>query len=229
MNCIIVDDEEMSRNSLKQLIEKTEFLTLVGECSNGLEAINLINTTEVDLMFLDVEMPEVDGMSLLESLDNPPLVVLVTSSEKHAVKAFEYSVLDYLVKPIELTRFLKSIEKAKEVYDAVQYDLGNNREIFVKSDLKIVRINLDDILYVEALADYVIIATTQNKHIVHSTMKGMENKLPTNTFVRAHRSYIVNINKIDSIENNDVIIQKKSIPIGASYKDTLIGALKFLL
>jgi DNA-binding LytR/AlgR family response regulator len=229
MNCIIVDDDEMSRNSIRQLIEKTDFLTLVGECNNGLEAINMVKSSNVDLMFLDVEMPEVDGMALLDTLDDPPLIILVTSSEKYAVKAFEYSVLDYLVKPIELTRFLKSIEKAKEVYDAVQYDLGNNREIFVKSDLKIIRINLDDILYVEALADYVIIATTNSKHIVHSTMKGMESKLPSNMFVRAHRSYIVNINKIDSIENNDIIIQKKSIPIGASYKDTLIGTLKFLL
>ncbi len=229
MNCIIVDDEELSRSALRQLVLKTDYLHLVAECTNGLEAANELKRNDVDIMFLDVEMPELSGLDLLKSLDNPPLIILVTSSEKHAVKAFEYSVLDYLVKPVEHSRFLKSVEKAKDVYDAVQFDATNTKEIFVKSDLKIVRINLDDILYIEALADYVIIAATNNKHIVHSTMKGMEAKLPGTNFVRAHRSYIVNVNKIDTIENNDIIIQKKAIPVGASYKESLIGSLRFLL
>ncbi len=229
MKCIIVDDEELSRNTLKHFVEKTDFLELVAVCPNAIEANNLLAKEDIDLMFLDVSMPELTGIEFIKSLDNPPLVILVTSSTEHAVEAFEYNVLDYLVKPAEYARFLKAVNKAKEKYEAIQVGNENSNEIFVKSDFKIVRINLDDVLFVEALADYVIINTVNGKYIVHSTMKGMESKLPNNKFIRVHRSYIVNLNRIDSIEDSCVVITKKIIPIGASHKDGLMARLKFLL
>ena len=229
MKCLIVDDEEISRHTLKLFVEKTNFLELVQVCSSAIEANNIIAKEDIDLIFLDVSMPELTGIEFIKSLDNPPMVILVTSSTEHAVEAFEYNVLDYLLKPVEYSRFMKAVNKAKEKYEAVTLSQDNSNEIFVKSDFKIVRLNLDEILFVEALADYVIINTGSSKLIVHSTMKGMESKLPVNKFIRVHRSFIVNIAKIDSIEDSCVVINKKIISIGASHKDNLMTRLKFLI
>jgi DNA-binding LytR/AlgR family response regulator len=227
MRCMIVDDDILSRSIIKHFIENTNFLTLAHSCESAIEAANILKTEQIDIMYLDVEMPEMTGLELLETLDKPVEVILITSAKDYAVEAFEYKVTDYLVKPIEYSRFLKASIKAKENIEL--FSKGDSKDHFyIKTDSKIVKINFKDLLYIEALADYVIINTTSNKFIVHSTMKSLEQKLPLHDFVRVHRSYIVNVNKIESIEDLSINIDKKIIPIGASYKENFMSRLNFL-
>ncbi|WMJ73678.1 LytTR family DNA-binding domain-containing protein [Cytophagaceae bacterium ABcell3] len=227
MDCLIIDDEEMSRNIVKHFVEQTDALNLVGVCSNAIEAGNILSKGKVDLIFLDVEMPEMSGYDLIQSLSTSPEIILITAKKDHAAEAFDYDVTDYLVKPITYPRFLKAINKAlkknKEAF-------GNNdlKDLYVRSDAKIVKINLADVLYIEALADYIMIITSTGKHIVHSTMKGFQSRLPEEKFARVHRSYIVNLDKIETIENLNVVIQKKYIPIGAFYKESFMKRLNML-
>ncbi len=232
MNCLVVDDEEFSRNVVKIFVEKTDKLKLVGECENAIDAFNMLKKKDIDVIFLDVEMPEMTGMDLIKSMDNLPQVVLITARKDYAIEAFEYSVTDYLVKPINYPRFLKAVEKVtKNHQEGEGNDIlpsNNQEDIYVKSDSKIVKINLNNILFVEALSDYVIINTPEKRYIVHSTMKGIAQKLPDHIFSRVHRSYIVNINKIESIEDTNIIMPKKNIPIGASYKAKFMKKLNFL-
>jgi len=232
MNCLIVDDEEMSRNMVRHFVEQTEFLNLVGVCENAIEASNIINKEKIDVVFLDIEMPQMSGYELLDTfVDNPPQVILVTAKKDHAVEAFNYDVTDYLVKPLTYGRFLKAITRAQERLNYMQTASGSGRrheELYVRSESRIVRVKYDDIMYVEALADYIMIFTEDNKYIVHSTMKGFQSRLPQDQFVRLHRSYILNINKIEAIENLFVLVNKKHIPIGASYKEDFLNRLNLL-
>jgi DNA-binding LytR/AlgR family response regulator len=228
MNCIIVDDEEMSRNIVKHFVEQTSGLALLHVCANAIEASNFLQEKAVDIIFLDIEMPEMSGLDLLKVLTTKPEVILITSKNDRAVEAFEYSVTDYLLKPITYPRFLQAVAKAKEnreLRPAVT-DLPN--DIYIRADSKIVKINLKDLLYVEALADYVMLHTVSNRYIAHSTMKGIERKLTPKEFIRIHRSYIINTEKIDAIEDLSVLINKKYIPIGTSYKESFIKRLNIL-
>lgn len=229
MTCIIVDDEEMSRNIVRHFVEQTSFLTLVHQCSDAIEAANVLGQTSVDLLFLDIEMPQMSGMDLIKSLQLKPQVIFITSRSDYAVEAFEYNVTDYLVKPITYARFLKAVTKAKDTFDTLQPIHLYSKDLYIKSDSKIVKINLKDLLYVEALADYVMMYTASgNRHVVHATMKGVEKKLNSGEFIRVHRSYIVNIEKIEAIEDLSIVINKKLIPIGASYKENFLKKLNIL-
>lgn len=229
MNCLVVDDEEFSRNIMKMYIQKTDGLNLIGECENALEAFNKLKSTEIDLVFLDVEMPEMTGIELLKALDDMPQIILVTSRMDYAVEAFEYSVTDYLVKPVQYPRFLKAVSKAENTSKAAGVTVENTTdEVFVKADSKIIKLKLSDVIYVEALSDYVIINTDARKYIIHSTMKGLEKKLPEGSFIRVHRSYIVNFNRIESIQDLNVVMPGKTIPIGASYKSRFMKKLNML-
>lgn len=228
MNCIIVDDDEMSRAIVKHFVEQTQFLNLVGICTDAIQAANTLQSTAVDLIFLDVEMPEMTGMELVKSLTSKPQVVIISSRADYAVEAFEYSIADYLVKPISYARFLKAVEKVRDAFDAQSGGNGQSQDLYIKTDAKIVKITLKELLYVEALADYVILHTATARYIVHSTMKGIEKKLSDGSFARIHRSYIINTEKIESIEDLSVVINKKYIPIGASYKDTFLKRLNIL-
>ncbi|MCU0352724.1 MAG: LytTR family DNA-binding domain-containing protein [Cytophagales bacterium] len=226
MNCIIVDDDEMSRTIVKHFVEQTQSLNLVGVCADAIEAANTLQNTAVDLIFLDVEMPEMTGMELVKSLNVKPHVVIISSRTDYAVEAFEYSIADYLVKPITYARFLKAVERVREPQDLAVS--GSSSDLFIKTDSKIVKVSLKDLLYVEALADYVILHTNNARYIVHSTMKAIEKKLSEASFIRIHRSFIVNTEKIESIEDLSVVINKKFIPIGASYKDGFLKRLNIL-
>lgn len=229
MNCIIVDDEEMSRKVIQHFVEQTASLTLTQVCSNAIEAANYLQHSPVDLIFLDIEMPHMSGMELVKSLSAKPQIVFITSRAEHAVEAFEQNVTDYLVKPVTYARFLKAVHKAKEIQETHQPVRLHARDLYIKTDSKIVKVNLKDLLYVEALADYVMVYTaTGHRYVVHSTMKGIEKKLLSDEFARVHRSYIVNMEKIDAIEDLSIIINKKFIPIGASYKDNFIKKLNIL-
>jgi DNA-binding LytR/AlgR family response regulator len=225
MDCLIIDDEEMSREMVKSFVQQTETLNLLGVCADAIEANNFLTKNKVDLIFLDVEMPKMSGYDLIESLTDPPMIILITSKKDHAVEAFEYDVVDYLLKPLTYPRFLKAITKAQESMSSSRIKLTQEDELYVRTDSKIVKLNLNDILYIEALADYIMIFTDSNKYIVHSTMKGIQNRLPKSIFARVHRSYIVNTSKIESIENLFIVMNNKYIPIGALYKDEFMKRL----
>ncbi|MBC7920500.1 MAG: response regulator transcription factor [Ferruginibacter sp.] len=228
MNCIIVDDEEMSRTIVKHFVEQTSSLQLLRVYKDAIEASNFLRENPVDLLFLDVEMPKMSGIDLLKVLTTRPEVILITSKTEHAVEAFEYSVTDYLVKPITYPRFLQAVEKARQKLEGRGVQPEPPIDIYIRTDSKIVKVSLKDLLYVEALTDYVVLHTEQNQYIAHSSMKGIEKKLTAREFIRIHRSYIVNLTKIDSIKKLSVLINKKSIPIGTSYKEGFIKRLNIL-
>ena len=225
MNCIIVDDEEMSRSTVEHFVKLTDFLKLEQVCSNALEAITVLNEKKIDLIFLDIEMPEMSGLEMLETLNYTPAVIFITSKKDYAIQAFDYNVVDYLVKPVEYTRFLKSVNKAMT---AKGKKPDESDDTFIKTDLKYVKINFSEVLFVEAMADYVVLNLENKKHIIHSTMKSLEQKLDADKFIRVHRSYIVNFTKVDSVENSVIHICGHKIPIGASYKNDFMLKINLL-
>lgn len=233
MNCMIVDDEDISRKVVQHFVEKTESLTLKHLCENAIEAINILKKdNSVDILFLDVEMPEMTGLELIEALKSTSIcIILITSKMEYAVEAFEYNVTDYIIKPINYPRFLKAVARVEEQLESQPKETEEPElsALFVKTDYKIVKIQLDEVSYIEALSDYVTIYTADKKYVVHSTMKGIEKKLgPAKNFLRVHRSYIVNKQHIKSIQDLYVEIGGKSIPIGRSYKNNFIKNLNIL-
>lgn len=234
MNCIIIDDDALSRKVLEDLIDRTDFLTLLNSYSNAVEAMNALQSEEdINLIFLDVEMPEMSGLDFLKTLEDPPQIIIVSGLEKYALEAFEYEVVDYLLKPVTIPRFYKSVNKAYKRFTEKNLLHETNNEIFIKKkNATLVRLSYDDILWVEALENYVIVSTFKEKYTIHFTMKAITQKLPQRKFKRVHRSYIVNISKINVIEDNSVIISYKDgskvIPIGKSYKDKLMEDLNLM-
>ena len=225
MNCIIIDDDLMSRRIIEEFISRTDQLRLLASYENAVDAINAFNGEEdIDLIFLDIEMPEMSGIDFLETLTNPPQIIIVSSKDKYALDAFNYDVTDYLLKPVTYSRFFKAVNKANVRFKN-KVDPKDN-EIFIKKNSALVRLKYEDILWVEALENYVIFNTFNEKFTIHFTMKAVENKLPSSKFTRVHRSFIVNTSRINIIEDNAIIIKvhdgSKSIPIGKSYKDSLL-------
>lgn len=227
MKCVIIDDDKVSRLVIEKYIQKTNFLTLEAAFENPLEAINYFtDNNEIDLIFLDIEMPEMNGVELIENSDNLPQVIIVSAKDKYAVQAMEYDVTAYLLKPVSYAKFFKAVTKANEnITNEKEND--NTKGIFIKSSSSsFIRLLYDDIYWIEALENYVVINTAEEKHTIHFTMKALLNKLPAEKFKRIHRSFIVNIDKVNMIEDNMVILKysnkKKSIPIAKSYKDKLL-------
>ena len=234
LRCLVVDDDPLSVQVVLNCIANTPFLTSEGSFTNPVEAAEALRTRPVDLLFLDVEMPLLSGIDLLRTLQHPPLVVLITSSKDYAVQAFEQAVVDYLVKPVSYPRFLQAAQKALKMAQrpptagADAIEAPDADFTFVKVDSKLVRVAFDDVRYVEALGDYVHIVTGQSKLIVYSTMKAVEEKFPAGRFVRVHRSFIVNVNHIQALEDNAVVVEKKHISVGQTYlRDVLQRLNKF--
>ncbi|MEM9896362.1 MAG: LytTR family DNA-binding domain-containing protein [Bacteroidota bacterium] len=231
LNCMIVDDDKMSRLVIEKFIEKTDFLTLTHNLDNSKEASDILlgeSANDVDVVFLDIEMPGMSGLDLVKSLKHAYNIILVTSKSEYATEAFEDSVADYLVKPVEYERFLKAVNKVSETLEKEKILAEREDHVYVKSDGKLFRLAYNDILFVEALADYVIFNTEKRKHIVHHTMKGIEKKLPESIFSRVHRSYIINRTKIQRIEDLHVYIGEKNFSIGASYRESLMAKFNLL-
>ena len=227
LKCLIVDDDDIIRATLEHYINQTEGLELVDSVDNAISALSILKEERVDLLLLDVEMPEMSGIELLEVLKETPHVVLVTSKEEYAVKAFEYNVTDYLLKPVQYARFVKAIEKIKEAESFIKPISNDGDEVYIKSDLKYIKVNIREICMVEAMADYVMFyIDEEKKHIVHSTMKSLELKLPSDIFARVHRSYIINMTKIESADTSSIKICGRKIPIGASYRNTFFDRIK---
>ena len=229
MKCLIVDDDDLSRGILEDLIIDSSSLSLVASCDDPLKAFNMLKENDIDLLFLDIEMPKMDGISMLKSLNPLPQVILVTSHDEYAVESYEYDVTDFVKKPISAARFLKSIEKASKRYQKTNPSITTKGEtIFIKSDSKLVQINTNQIYWIEALGNYMRVITEDGKYTILSTMKDVANKLPSDDFVRVHRSFIVRLDKIESIEDNYIIINENQINIGKAYKDGLNKKLNLL-
>ncbi len=222
LRCIIIDDEPLALEVLENYIQRMADLQLIRKCSNALEAFQSLNNERVDLLFLDIQMPVIDGLSFLKSLKNPPAVILTTAYPNHAIEGFDLNVADYLLKPISFERFLKAVNKVIEQHK-IQGDGDTQSDyMFMKVDSKLVRVNYADITYIEGMKDYLKIYTKEKLLVVHQTMKKIEEILPKSRFIRVHKSYMVSLGAVSSIVGNFVEINGKEIPIGANYKDDLI-------
>jgi DNA-binding LytR/AlgR family response regulator len=231
MKCLIVDDNKMARMAMKQLASRVKDLELVQECADAMEAYNVINNERIDLLLLDIEMPGMTGLELIKNLGNKkPLIIFTTAKKDYAVEAFELNVVDYLIKPVSSARFLQSIERANEemASDKQEVKVGEQEFVFIKDNGVLKRINVEDILFLEAMGDYVKVHTSQKFHVLHATLKSIEEKLPASKFIRVHRSYIVSINKIDFIQEGVISIGKGTVPVADTYRSTLNKRLNLL-
>ena len=231
MKCLIVDDNQLARMAMKQLVSQVQTLDLVAECSDAMQAYNYLNNGQVDLLFLDIEMPGMTGIELTKKLGNKKaLIIFTTAKTDYAVEAFELNVVDYIVKPVSIPRFLQAIEKAKETFDSNKQEVKIEAQefVFVKDNGILKKLNVEDILYLEAMGDYVKVHTAQKFHVLHSTLKSIEEKLPANKFLRIHRSYIVALQKIDFIQDGMITIGKATIPVAETYKSALNKRLNLL-
>jgi DNA-binding LytR/AlgR family response regulator len=227
INCLIVDDEPLAQDVLDSYVKNIPQLNPVGICNNAIEALEKMKHNRVDLIFLDIQMPEITGIDFLKSLKDPPMVIFTTAYQNYAVQGFELNAIDYLLKPFSLDRFKKAVHKAEELMLMKQdFSSRDDDYIFIKSDQKLQKVSYNDILFIEALADYVKIHTPEKRYITLQTMKNMEEKLPDKYFKRVHRSFIVALDKIISIVGGNVEINDQRIPIGKNYKEGFYEALK---
>jgi two-component system LytT family response regulator len=232
IRCIAVDDEPLALEKMETFIEKIDYLDLVDRFDNGMDALNFLRKEEVDLVFLDIQMDELSGIQLLEVLKVRPKVILTTAYDEYALKGYELDVADYLLKPFSFQRFLKAVEK---VYDQLKSARSNPAEapsrekrrpyLLVRSEYKLIKIWLDEILFVEGMKDYSRIHCTERRIMTMQNLKKMEGHLPHPAFLRVHKSYIIPVEKIDSIDKNHLQIREHSIPIGGLYKKSLLDYL----
>lgn len=237
MNCIIIDDEATARAIITQLCSNVDGLNILEEFPNAIQAIKYLNQNDVDLIFLDIHMPDFTGFDFIETIKNPPKIILTTSDSNFAIQAFEYDcIVDYLVKPITSERFAKAIQKAESVAstpkkakkssDEVATTSGN--DLYVNIDRRLIKIDIPSIYLVEAKGDYILIKTEDKNYTVHSTLKKIEEKLPDSLFLKIHRSYIINVDKIIDIEDNSVLIKKDVVPVSRSNRPELMKRLNLL-
>jgi len=226
LNCVVVDDSAIQRLSIVKLVENNPFLNLIAEYSSALETKNGLNTHKVDLIFLDIEMPVLNGFELLDVLNNKPQIIFVTGKTEYAFKAFNYDATDYLHKPINRERFNIAVDKALDQHKlTLDFDEADGEHIFVKSNLKKHKVYIKDIKWIEALGDYVKLVTEENSLVVLSTMKAFEAELPEDKFLRIHKSYIVNLDKIDRFNSKNVEVGTYEIPLSRNKKTLLVDAL----
>ncbi|MFT2011535.1 response regulator transcription factor [Pontibacter sp. 13R65] len=235
IRCIAVDDEPLALDIIESYIRKLPFLELVQTCSSATEAMQVLQAEQVDLMFLDIEMPELTGLQFLNILKHQPLIIFTTAYPNYALEGFNHDAVDYLLKPIPFDRFFKAVTKAQE---RLHFSHNNNSKasappapatpaieqdfMFVKADYKTIRVDFQDILWIEGLKDYIIIQTKDQKIITLLSMNKMMEKLPSNKFLRVHRSFIVALQKIDSIEKSRIRVRSKEIPVGEVYKEQFL-------
>ncbi|HMK25197.1 MAG TPA: LytTR family DNA-binding domain-containing protein [Chitinophagaceae bacterium] len=236
INCIVIDDEPLARKGLKEYIADVDFLNLIGEFDSPLKAADFISSGEVQLLFLDIQMPKITGLDFFKTLQNPPPVIFTTAYPQYALDGFEVNALDYLVKPISFDRFLKAALRSREFYEVREKNqLGTSEppadHFFIKADNKLVKLMYDDILFAEALQNYVVIHTKDKKYITYLTFKSVEDYLPSDKFIKTHKSYIVSAARIESIEGNIIRIGVHHVPISRNLKDEVMDKLlkgKFL-
>ena len=238
MRCVIVDDEGMSRIHLAHLCQRIQGLEIVDTFADAMSAYQYLSNNQVDLVFLDIEMPDFSGIELVQQLQQPPAIIFTTSKENYAVEAFEFieNVVDYLVKPLTLARLLLAVERYRkrtaspakaapvpvDTRPAVTVPSLSNKHIFVKTERKYVRIDLEDLLYVETVGDYSIFKTAQQQYTVHATLKSIKERLCLPNFIKVHRSFIVNLDKIKDIEDSNLLISDRVIPVSRNHRAELM-------
>ena len=225
LQCVIIDDEPIARKGLKEYIRDVDFLQLAGEFDNPLKASETLINGKIDLLFLDIQMPKMTGMEFLKSLPHPPLVIFTTAYPQYAVDGFELDAVDYLLKPFSFERFWKAVLKARGLKEANRSGGATEDYFFIKTDNKLVKIQYEKVLFVEALQNYVAVYTTDKKYISYLTFRSMEEHLPAEHFLRTHKSYIVAIQKVESIEGNTIRIGNHQIPISRAEKENVLKVL----
>jgi len=222
ITCIITDDEPFARKGLQGYIEKIDFLELKGSCEDALQLSSLLQQQPVDLLFLDIQMPHITGVEFLRALRNPPKVIFTTAFEHYAIEGFELDVMDYLLKPIPYERFLKAAFKARDYFALKQQPDTVALYIFVKANGKLEKITFADILFIEGMENYVAIHLENKKVITHTTIKSLLEKLPAGQFLQTHKSYIVAVNKVDTIEGNILHVKKHQVPVSKNLRDEIL-------
>ncbi|MBC3845379.1 response regulator transcription factor [Winogradskyella echinorum] len=236
MNCIIIDDEATARAIIGQLCTNVPSLNVLEDFPNALQAIKYLNQNEIDLIFLDIHMPDFTGFDFIDTIKNPPKIILTTSDPNFAIQAFGYDcIVDYLVKPITPERFKKAIAKAEAIKPSVaksksssQVETTSGNDLYVNIDRRLIKIDIPSIYLIEAKGDYIHVKTEDKNYTVHSTLKKIEEKLPDSLFLKIHRSYIINVDKIIDIEDNSVLIKKDVIPVSRSNRPELMKRLNLL-
>jgi DNA-binding LytR/AlgR family response regulator len=227
IKCIIVEDETLAQDVIKDHLQKIKEFELVGVYRNALEAMEALRSKEVDVMFLDIYLPGMTGLDMLRSLPDPPLVVLTTAYAEYALESYEFSVIDYLLKPISFERFSKAVNKIKEgrLFSQVGKEPGRQSQdhIFIKSNNKFFKVNFSEIIYIEGMKDYLKIHTSEYTLVTHQTMNEMEKLLPSSRFIRVHKSYIIALAQIRTIYGNSIELGKTTIPIGINYKENVMN------
>lgn len=230
ISCLIVDDEAIARDIIATHLSKISNITVVASCSNAMEAFNTINNHKVDLVFLDINMPEISGISFAKSINKDIKIIFTTAYRDYAVEGFELQAVDYLVKPISFERLLKAINTYFKVYSEPKnntlHKTENNNFMFVRSDRRMIKIDFSDIFYIESYSDYIKIHLKDETIVTRETISAIEAKLPKDEFIRIHRSFIVALRKISSFTNEQIVIQNKSLTISRSYKNEVLELLK---
>ncbi len=232
--CLIIDDEPLARDLIRNHIEKLENFEIVAECGDAMKALQELRDKQVDLMFLDIQMPQITGIEFLKILKNPPKVIITTAFREYALDGFELDVVDYLLKPITFERFLKSVNKYYQVTsDDISNPVVENHNysseetfIYVKENKRVIKLQLSEILYIEGLSEYVQIYTEKKKIVTKLSMTSLEDKLPSDGFLRIHKSFIVSLSKVEAFTSHTIEVPGKELPIGRSYKPTVLGILQ---
>jgi DNA-binding LytR/AlgR family response regulator len=228
MRCIIVDDEPLVRELLEDNISQVPFLQLVRSCKSALEAIKTLQEEQVDIIFLDIQMPKLNGLQFLQTLDRPPLVIIVTAYEKYAVESFNLQVADYILKPFSFDRFLKACNRAAELFRIKNPEPAKNQDFFVNVEYTLVKIVAADVEYIEALKDYIKIYLSANAKpvLTRMSLKAIEAKLPAGSFIRTHKSYLVAISKITTVKRDLICIGSTEIPLSETFRENVMKVLK---
>lgn len=223
MNCILVDDEKPALELLEDNVKQIPFLNIIATFRNPLQVMSVLEKKDIDLIFLDIHMPEINGLELIASIKNPPMVILVTAYQEHALAGFNLDVVDYLLKPVPFNRFLKAVNKAHELYLSKQSQKKltvENDYVFVNANYSLVKVRIQDITFIEGLKDYVRINIVNGKSIITRLgLKGLEERLGVDKFLRIHKSYIIALDKIESVQKSQLIIAGEEIPIGIGYRE----------
>jgi DNA-binding LytR/AlgR family response regulator len=225
LNCLIIDDEPLARKGISEYVREIDFLHVSGECGSAAEAASVIAKQPVDLLLLDIHMPRLTGIDFLKTLTHPPMAIITTAYSEYALEGYSLDVIDYLVKPIPFDRFLKAVHKAFDFHQLRRRETqaaATADYFFVKSNGKFERVAFNDILYVESMQNYVLIHLPGQKLIVYMTLAGLEAQLPPRRFMKVHKSFIVAVEQVRSIENNDIIIGQSRIPISRTLKDEVL-------
>ncbi|MFT3946196.1 MAG: LytTR family DNA-binding domain-containing protein [Agriterribacter sp.] len=224
MKALIVDDNKIARTTMKQLAGQVKDIVVAGDFANAMDAYNFLQEEPVDLLLLDIEMPGMTGLELTKNLgNNKPVIIFTTSKKEYAVEAFELNVADYIVKPVTPARFIQAIEKAREIIESNRQEIKVDEDefIFIRDSNIVRRLKIDDILFAEAMGDYVKLHTAQKFYAIHTTLKAVEERLPASKFIRVHRSYIAAVQKIDTIQDGALVINGKSVPVADAFRAAL--------